>query len=345
MRALVTGGGGFVGSRVVQMLLDRGDRVRVLGRHRYPPLEEAGAEGMVGDVRRPNDVEAACAGVEVVFHVAGLAGVWGPRKRFFAINAEGTRNVVRACMRLGVPRLVYTSSPSVVYGEGSIENGDESLPYPPSYLAHYPASKAAAEKIVLEANGSTPETGRGQALWTCALRPHLVWGPGDRHLIPRVVSAARARRLAQVGDGTNKVDVTYIDHAANAHLLAADRLGPGSSVAGKAYFIGDAEPVVLWPWINDLLRRLGLAPVERRVSYRAARRAGMAMEVLHSLLPFLGEPRMTRFVAAQLATSHYFRHQRAERDLGYKPSVDNDTGMERLVAWLERQPGSPRARK
>ena len=271
--------------------------------------------------------------------------MWGPKKRFYAVNTEGTRNVVDACIRLGVPRLVYTSSPSVVFAEGSIEGGDESLPYPSAYLAHYPASKAAAERIVLQANGAAMERDAEAHLCTCALRPHLVWGPGDRHLIPRVVAAARAGRLAQVGDGTNRVDVTYIDHAANAHLLAADHLGPDSPVAGKAYFIGDAEPVVLWTWLNDLLARLGLPPVERRVSYRAARRAGMVLETLHALLPFLGEPRMTRFVAAQLATSHYFCHQRAERDFGYKPNIDNHTGMEHLVTWLERQPIPSPARK
>jgi len=354
MTVLVTGGGGFLGSRIVEMLLERGDCVRTFGRRRYPELEKLGADCFVGDVRDGDAVRAACQGADLVFHAAALAGVWGARRDFCEINIRGTANVIQACLENKVTRLVYTSSPSVAIGEDDIENGDETLPYPKRYLAPYPATKATAEKMVLEADGwemvveGPPPAGQGSAipsstireLHTCALRPHLIWGPRDPHLIPRLVKAARAGKLRRVGDGSNKVDVTYIDNAARAHLQAADELAGQGRTAGNAYFIGDAEPVVLWDWINELLRRLDIPPVERGVPYGVGRRVGAVLELVHTVLPRLGEPRLTRFVALQLAKSHYFSHAKAAADFGYAPEVDNETGMARLLEWLRETEGA-----
>src|SRR5438105_1104494 len=223
MRALVTGGGGFLGGAIVRLLRDRGDDVRSFSRQCYPALDGLDVEQIQGDVADAAAVDRAVAGCDVVFHVAAKAGVWGPTDEYYRANVVGTENVITACRKHGVRRLVFTSSPSVVTTGHDIAGGDESLPYPKHYLADYPRTKAAAERLVLAANGPN--------LATVALRPHIIWGPGDNHLIPRLIEGARAGKLRQVGDGTNRTDVTYVENAATAHLLAAERLRPGSPVA------------------------------------------------------------------------------------------------------------------
>lgn len=326
MNALVTGGGGFLGRYIVEKLLARGDRVRVIARGRYPDVEALGAETIQADVRDRDAVIAACRGVDVVFHVAALPLLWGRWEEFFGTNVVGTRNVIEACRAGGVGRLVYTSTPSVVFDDGDLEQADESRPYPARYRASYPATKAMAERAVVAASGGD--------LLTVALRPHLVWGPRDNHLVPRILGRARAGQLVVVGDGRNRVDITYVENAADAHLLAADRLQPGSPVAGQCYFISQGEPVVLWDFVNDLLGRLGLPRVTRAIPYPAARALGTVLETAHRVLRLRTEPRMTRFLAAQLAHSHWFDIGRARRELGYEPRVSTSEGLDRLVASL-----------
>lgn len=341
MRILVTGGGGFLGGGIVRLLLRRGDAVRVLGRSRYPALERLGVECIAGDLRDAAAVAAACRCCDAVFHVAAKAGVWGAAVEFAAVNIDGTRTVVEACLREGVSRLVHTSSPSVVFGREPIEGGDESLPYPERWLAPYPATKAAAERLVLGANGAELATSAAGRLRTCAIRPHLIWGPGDPHIAPRLVKLARAGRLRQIGAGTNRVDITHVDHAAAAHVQALDALAAADSpVAGNAYFIGDREPVVLWDWIRDLLGQLALTLPARAVPFRVAYLAGGALEGLYRLLPMLGEPPMTRFVAAQFAMSHWFSHARAARDFGYNPWRDPADSLRELAASLRSAPSA-----
>jgi 2-alkyl-3-oxoalkanoate reductase len=333
VHALVTGGGGFLGRAIIRQLVARGDRVRSLARGRYPFLDELGVESIAGDIRDPVLVERACRDVDVVFHVAAIAGIWGPWRTYYEINTLGTQNVVLACQHAGVPRLVYTSSPSVTF-DGRDQCGvDESVPYPPSWLAHYPHTKALAEQHVLAASGSE--------LATCSLRPHLIWGPEDQHLIPRLIERARRGQLRQVGNGTNLVDAVYVENAAAAHLLAADALASGTA-AGKAYFITNGEPVNCWAWINEILALAGLPPVSRRISFRAAYAAGAMLEGLWTILRRTDEPRMTRFLAAQLATSHYFDIAAARRDLGYEPTIGMAEGMRRLAASF-CQKGTPAA--
>lgn len=324
MRALVTGGGGFLGSAIVRRLLAGGHGVRSLSRGHYPALERLGVEQVQGDVADPAAVSRAVANCDIVFHVAAKAGVWGSFRDYHRANVVGTENVIAACRKRGVGRLVFTSSPSVVGGGHDIAGGDESLPYPKRYLAHYPRTKAEAERAVLAANG--PD------LAAVSLRPHLIWGPGDNHLIPRLIERAKTGQLRIVGDGTNKVDVTYVDNAAAAHVLAADRLTPGSPAAGKAYFISQGEPVVLWEFVNRVLALAGLPPVTRRVSLRKAYAAGAVLEATYRLLGKTDEPRMTRFLAVQLATSHWFDITAARRDLGYEPAVSTEQGLRRLKA-------------
>lgn len=328
MRALVTGGGGFLGRYIVEELLARGDSVRVLGRSSYPELQRPGVATLRADIRDEAAVVRACEQVDVVFHVAAVPLLWGQFGELYSIHVQGTKNVLRGCHTHRVPKLVYTSTPSVVFDQTDLCGVDESYPYPDCYICHYPATKAIAERLVLQANGE-------EGLLTTALRPHLIWGPRDRHLIPGVLQRAKAGRLFIVGDGTNRVDITYVENAAWAHLLAADRLEPGSPVAGQAYFISQGEPVVLWDFINQLLERLGVAKITRAVPYRAAWMMGAVLEIVHGLLSLRAEPRMTRFLASQLARSHYFDISRARRDLGYTPRVSTAEGLERLVRALE----------
>jgi len=199
---LVTGGGGFLGGAIVRQLLARGTEVRSFARGDYPGLRERGVDVRRGDLADAEQVLSAVEGCDAILHVAARAGVWGTWKQFWLPNVLGTRHIIEAARHHGVGRLVYTSSPSVVHGKGGIEGGDESLPYPPSYLANYPATKAEAERMVLAAND--PE------LSTVALRPHLIWGPGDPQFLPRLVERSRAGKLAFVGDGNNRIDTTFI---------------------------------------------------------------------------------------------------------------------------------------
>lgn len=329
MKALVTGGGGFLGGAIVRALRARNDHVRTFQRGEYPALRELGVEVVRGDLRDVDALTRAVAGCDVVFHVAAKAGVWGDFNEYYQSNYLGTRNVIAACNTQGANRLVYTSTPSVVFNGSDEENMDETAPYPSRFLNAYQETKALAERCVLGANTHT--------LATVALRPHLIWGPGDPHLVPRIIHRAREGKLKLVGTGSNLVDSTYIDNAASAHLLAADRLQPGASCAGRAYFISNGEPLAMSDLINRILAAGGLPPVGKHVSPRVAWVAGHVLEKIYMLFRIREEPLMTRFVARQLATAHWFDLGNAKRDLGYEPAVDIDDGMQRLKQSLLNQ--------
>ena len=326
MHALVTGANGFLGRYIVEQLLARGDKVRALVRRADPEFEKLGIEQFLGDVRDGQKVLTAVAGVDAVFHVAAVAGIWGPWQHYFDTNVSGTANVIEACLQNRVPRLIFTSSPSVTFAGGDQCGVDESVPYPDNYLAHYPRTKAMAEQLVLDSN--SPE------LQTCALRPHLIWGPRDQHLIPRLLDRARSGKLRYVGNRKNQIDAVYVENAAAAHLQAADALRPGSPVGGKAYFITNDEPVNCWEWIDEILAQANLPPVKLGISTRGAYVAGAVMEGLWKLLRRTDEPRMTRFLALQLGTSHWFDISAAQRDFGYAPQISMAEGMRRLALSL-----------
>lgn len=329
MISLVTGGGGFLGGAIVRKLLARGEAVRSFTRSCYPWLTDLGVEQVHGDLGTLADVEKAVSGCQVVYHVAAKAGVWGRHADYVATNVTGTQHVIAACKSQGVRKLVYTSTPSVVHGGGDLEGANESVPYPKHFEASYPETKAIAERAVLRANG--PD------LATVALRPHLIWGPGDPHLIPRILARAKAGKLRRIGGRDVKVDVTYVDNAADAHILAADKLAVGSPVAGKAYFVSNGEPVVMWDFLNRMITDAGLPPVTRAVPVWFARTAGTLFEWAYRLLRLSGEPPMTRFVADQLSTSHWYDISAAKRDFGYEPAVSVDEGLRRLTGSLTRE--------
>lgn len=328
MLALVTGAGGFLGRYVAEALIARGDRVRGLARGQYPELARLGVDCRSIDLADRDQVTAACEGVDAVFHVAGLAGIWGPWQTYYRTNTLGTQHIVEGCLRHGVTRLVYTSTPSVTF-DGSDQCGvDERAPYAEKWLCHYPHSKALAEQHVLAANGTQHANGQ---LLTCAIRPHLIWGPRDNHLIPRLVARAKSGRLRQVGSGQNLIDMIHVENAAVAHLQACDRLTAGSPVCGRAYFLSQGEPVNCWGWINELLDVAGVARISRKISAAAAYRLGACCEGVYSLFGWRAEPPMTRFLAAQLSTHHYFDLTRAKEDFGYAPAISAAEGLARLA--------------
>lgn len=331
MKALVTGGGGFLGLYIVEQLVARGDHVRVLCRGQYPRLTELKVETVTGDIRDAATVQTACEDVDTVFHVAAIPGIWGPWKQFHAVNTLGTQHVIDACEQHRVSRLIYTSSPSVIYDGRPHEGIDESIDYPSesSYLCHYPHSKAIAEKAVRAANGRN-------GLATVSLRPHLIWGPRDNHLIPRLIRRAQSGRLRRVGDGANLISMTYVENAAAAHLQAADRLTADAPHAGRAYFINDPEPVNLWDWIDDLLVRAGLPKLKKQISAKAAWRVGGILETAWRWLHLPGEPPMTRFLASQLSSSHHYDITAAVRDFGFEPLVTVEQGLQKLEPELRR---------
>lgn len=321
MKALVTGGGGFLGGAIARRLLAEGHSVRSLARGAYPDLEKAGAEVRRGDLGDAAAVDAAVQGVDVVFHVGAKAGVWGPYEEYHLSNVVGTDNVLASCRKHGVRKLVYTSSPSVVCGK-DLENADESTPIPETFAAAYPKTKAIAERAVLAANG--PE------LSTVALRPHLIWGPGDNHILPRLKAQAERGALKKISGRPCLVDATYIDNAVDAHMLAAEKLAPGAVCAGKAYFISNGEPTELWTLVGEMLKAVGAPPPTRAVSPRMAHLAGAILEAVYTVLPLSGEPRMTRFMAEELTTHHWFNLSAARRDLGYIPKITTKQGLSRL---------------
>ncbi len=330
MNVLVTGGGGFLGQYIVEQLVARGDRVTSYSRSTYEPLANLGVRQIAGDMRDREAVLAAVDGHDAVIHTAAIASIWGPWEWFYGINVLGTRYVLEACRRHGVKKLVYTSSPSVTFAGVDQRGINESAPYPSKFLCNYPATKAIAEQEVLTAHGI-------DGLLTCALRPHLIWGPRDQHLIPRLIARAKAGALRRVGAGQNRIDTIYVENAATAHLSALDRLNEGSPVAGRAYFLSQGEPVNCWEWIDQILAMAALSPVKQSISAGGAYVAGGVLEALWSVLGLDSEPRMTRFLAAQLSTDHYFDLGRARADLGYEPQITLQEGMRRLGEWLVRQ--------
>ena len=330
MKALVTGGGGFLGSAIVKALLDRGDNVRTIQRGGYPFLKELGAEVIKGDLTVKEDINKAVQGCDVVFHVAAKAGVWGDYNDYYHANVIATQNVIDACKTNNIRYLVYTSTPSVVFN-GKNEIGiNESASYTTHFFNAYQKTKVEAEKAVLKSNSET--------LKTVALRPHLIWGPGDPHLVPRIISRARAGKLKLIGERDNKVDSCYVDNAALAHLLAADELMKTTKCAGKAYFISNDEPISLKELINRILTAGGLRPVSKYISTGLAYSIGGLLEIIYSLLHIKSEPIMTRFVAKQLSTSHWFDLSAAKSDFNYKPAISIDEGMKRLEQYLRNNP-------
>jgi 2-alkyl-3-oxoalkanoate reductase len=325
MRILVTGGGGFLGSYIVKELLKNPTYIVTnFSRHSYPHLEDLGVPTIKGDLTKREDVKRALShGFDAIIHAAAKAGVWGSYDEYYSINFLGTKNLIDEALNAGIKKIVYTSSPSVVFGAEDIAQADESIPYPEKHLTAYAETKCLAEKIVLESND-------GVNLLSVALRPHLIWGPGDPHLFPRLIQKGREGKLRIIGDGENLVDIIYVENAARAHVQALEKLQAGSDLCGKAYFLGQEKPVKLWDFINQVLGLAKVAPVMNSMDESTAYRLGWIFEKVFKLFGIKKpEPPLTRFVVLNLSKSHYFSHARAKKDFGYEPTISIEEGLRR----------------
>lgn len=325
MKILVTGGGGFLGAAISRQLLARGDTVIAYQRRAAPALERQGARIVQGDLMDLELLARSMAGCDAVIHTAGKAGVWGAYDDYYQVNVTGTENVLAGCREQGIRYLVYTSSPSVAHGGGDIEGGDESLPYPDHFSSPYPATKALAEQAVMAAD--CPE------LKTVSLRPHLIWGPGDPHLLPRLIERARGGRLALPG-ADKLIDTVYVDNAAEAHLRALDRLQEDGRCGGQTYFISNDDPRPQREIIQGLLSAAGVDVRIRPLAPGIAKTAGFLLENAWKLVGAHSEPPVTRWSAEQLSTAHWYDITAAKRDLGYLPKISIEEGLELLRKQL-----------
>jgi nucleoside-diphosphate-sugar epimerase len=326
MRILVTGGGGFLGQALCRGLVERGHDVASFNRGRHAALDALGVRQLQGDLADRDAVLAAARGRDAVFHNAAKAGAWGSYDSYHRANVVGTGHVLAACRAHGIQRLVYTSSPSVTHrATHPVAGGTaDNVPYGEHFKAPYPATKAIAERAVLAANDA--------GLATVALRPRLIWGPGDQQLLPRLAERARAGRLRIIGSGDNLIDTTYIDNAAQAHFDAFAHLHPGAACAGRAYFISNGEPRPARGIINALLQAANAPAIDKHLPFAAAYAIGAACEAAWTVLPLQGEPPLTRFLAEQLATTHWYDMGPATRDFGYLPKVSIAEGLQRLAS-------------
>ncbi|NOX35806.1 MAG: NAD-dependent epimerase/dehydratase family protein [Deltaproteobacteria bacterium] len=323
---LVTGGGGFLGKAIVKKLIKKKISITSFSRSFYPDLESMGVMQVQGDLTDKKAVAKAFKNTDAVFHVAAKPGIWGPFEEFFRANVLATQNVISACLENKIKQLIYTSSPSVIFDEFDMENIDETAPYPGRYLAPYPETKAMAEKLVKHASK--------KGLNSIIIRPHLIWGPGDNHLVPGIIK--RAKKLKRVGRKDDLVDTIYVDNAADAHILAFQKLLEDPSLSGNIYFVSQDEPVSKWQMANAFLDAAGLPPVQGHVSARTAYIAGSIFEFVYKVFNIKKEPPMTRFAAKELATSHWFDISRAKKDLGYYPKVSTKEGLQKLKEWFSK---------
>ena len=330
MKIVITGGRGFVGEALTKKFINSEHTIHTIGRSSHFTKSDlpANCQHHCCDLANDPIPEDIFRGADLIFHIAAKAGVWGKYTDFYSSNVTATRNILSACKKYRINKLIYTSTPSVVFSGQPIVNGSESLPYGNSGLSAYAETKAIAEREILEANES-------QKLQTIALRPHLIWGEGDPHLLPRVINRHKKGRLCIVGEGRNTVDLTHVDNVVHAHICAMESMVNNTSLGGKAYFIGQDEPVNLWDWLNKIFMMLDLPGLTKKIPYRKAYLLGFSLEKIWGILRLGGEPPMTRFVANQLAHDHWFSIQSAKKDLGYEPIRDMSDSLNKSLVWLK----------
>jgi nucleoside-diphosphate-sugar epimerase len=327
MKVLVTGGGGFMGMALIKRLIADGHKVTSFSRREYPLHWALGISSVQADIRDLKALEKACKGKDVVFHLAAKVGIWGKYEDYESVNVTGTRNVIEACRNQGVGRIVFTSSSSVVFDGSDLEGIDESVPYPEHHGSHYSSTKAMAEKLVMEANSDS--------LKTISLRPHLVWGPYDTHLIPGVLKRAGSEKLRRIGDKEHFIDTTYIDNMTDALLLATEALASNPEAEGKAFFITNGEPARVWDFVNSIIQIAGFPPVQKKIPEWMALFAAGISERTHKIFNIKSEPFMTRHAIKELCCNHWFDITRAREVLGYNPRVSYAEGFKYLKEYLK----------
>lgn len=327
MKVLVTGGGGFAGLSLVRRLVEDSYEVSTFSRNEYPEHQKLGVKIFRGDICDPGDIENACTGMDAVFHTAAKVGIWGPYSDFYKTNVTGTENVINACIKSGVKYMIYTSSASVVFDGSDLEGVDETRGYPEKhFLNNYTSTKAEAERQVLRANSDK--------LKTIALRPHLIWGPGDTQLIPKIVQRAKIGKMRRPGGKDVLVDTTFIENYTDAEILSLKKMEKLPEICGKAYFITNGEPVKVWDFLNNIILSAGYRPVEKKVPKMIAYAFASILEQFHLIFNSEEEPFVTRFLIQELSTHHWFDISAARQFLDYNPRIRMKEGMDILKKSL-----------
>ncbi len=328
MKVLVTGASGFLGGALIKRLCAEGHTVVGVSRSE-PKWEHIRFTWVKMDLCQKDSYEHLAGSFDVVMHTAAKAGIWGSYDDYYTANVLATEWLLEKSVSWGVKAFVYTSSPSVVFdGYKNLMNVNESVAYPQKYYCYYSQTKMLAEKLVMS---------KKHLFKVVALRPHLIYGPGDNHLLPRIIEKANKGKLKKIGGHKNKVDIIYIDNCVQGHMQALDSImGLGADqLNGKAYFIADEKPVVLWDWVNQVLLALGFKPVVSSVPFYLAYVLGLFFEFVFKILGIKSEPPLTRFVVNSLATDHYFDQSAAKNDFGYLAKVSQEEAFEKTVNHLK----------
>jgi 2-alkyl-3-oxoalkanoate reductase len=327
MKILVTGGGGFIGMALIKRLIAEGHKVTSYSRREYPLHWALGISSIQADIRDEESLKKACKGKDVVYHLAAKVGIWGNYEDYYSTNVTGTSNLIEACRIRGVGRLVFASSAGVVFDGADLEGIDESFPYPEDHGSHYASTKALAEQLIMDANS--------EELKTISLRPHLVWGPYDAHLIPGILRRVGSGKMRRIGDQEHFIDTTYIDNMVDALILASEALKSNPAAAGKALFITNGEPARVWDFINSIIQIAGYPPVQRKIPDKLALFAAGLAEWFHKIFRIKSEPFMTRYAIREMITNHWFDISLAREILGYEPKVSYAEGFKRLKDYLK----------
>lgn len=330
---LVTGGSGFVGANLVAELLKRGHKVRSLDRVPSPLAEQPGLESVVGDITNLDDVAAAVEGMDTIFHTAAIIDLMGGasvtdeyRQRSFAVNVDGTKNLVHAAQTAGVKRFVYTASNSVVMGGQTIAGGDETLPYTTRFADLYTETKVAAEKFVLAENGA-------YGMLTCSIRPSGIWGNGDQTMFRKVFESVLSGQVkVLVGNKKIKLDNSYVRNLVHGFILAGQHLVEGGTAPGQAYFINDGEPVNMFEFARPVVEACGRTLPNVRVSGKLVHKVMTLWQWLHFKFS-LPKPLIEPLAVERLYLDNYFSIAKAKRDLGYEPLVNTEQAMQECLPY------------
>ena len=323
MNALVTGATGFLGGALVRRLHDTGWDVTALGRNpiRLNELEDSGIRPLRLDITKKNELTEAFKGQEVIFHCAAFPSPWGNFEKFYQANVIGTRNVVQACLKNSVKRLVHVSTPSIYFDYNSRTGVKETDPLPEPISA-YAATKLLAEEEI--------DKGFADGLAVVSIRPRALFGEGDTVIFPRLLSRLKSGRLPILGDGENIIDLTYIQNVVDALLLCAE--SPANTL-GKKYNISNGEPVKIWEVVNRICDALNMPRPKRKIPYKTANATAAAIEFVYALIPYSPEPPLTRLTVSMLAHSTTLDISAAKAELGYQPKVSVEEGVERFLKW------------